>query len=378
MTTKDRTGTVLIVDDDAWVLNPTTALLKSAGFTPIPCANARDAMQSLQQNTVDAVLTDIRMPDVSGIELLEQIHGYDPEIPVIMLTGHADAENAIAAIKRGAFDFLQKPYQFEQLIAAVGKAVEHRRLLRREAHYQKVLEELNLQVETLISERSMNLMALTVADRVRNPATVIGLASRRALDSGQLSGPVQELVQMIVGQAAKLEAIVADFHRMLKERKSLFVYKDLNDVVRDVVSIVEKEAAARDIAFVAALADGPLLMNMEITLMRLAILHVVRNANEATGAGGQVRLQTSCSGEQVVIEVTDTGKGIPPEELARVFDPFFTTKDHRFGMGLPLVKQIVSEHLGEIVLTSEPGKGTTVRMTFPVRWKEAPEWRTAP
>jgi signal transduction histidine kinase len=72
----------------------------------------------------------------------------------------------------------------------------------------------------------------------------------------------------------------------------------------------------------------------------------------------------------VVVEVSDTGQGIPKDEIDRIFEPFFSTKKHRFGMGLSLVKQIVSEHLGEIEVKSEMGQGTTFKLIFPVRWTE--------
>ena len=81
-------------------------------------------------------------------------------------------------------------------------------------------------------------------------------------------------------------------------------------------------------------------------------------------------LRLFASGERAIIETTDTGHGITPEDLSRIFDPFYTTREHRFGMGLPLVRQIVKEHLGEIAVESEPGRGTLVRMSFPVRWRD--------
>jgi signal transduction histidine kinase len=81
-------------------------------------------------------------------------------------------------------------------------------------------------------------------------------------------------------------------------------------------------------------------------------------------------VSTSQDQELITVSIADTGPGIPSEDVERIFDPFFTTKKMRFGMGLPLVKQIVSEHLGETKVESEMGKGTTFRLIFPVRWME--------
>lgn len=370
-------GKVIVVDDEAEILETTTSYLEASGFTPIPCASAAVALSVFSQAPVDAVLTDIKMPGLSGIDLLERIRKLDPQIPVILLTGNADVDSAVTAVKKGAFDFILKPYGMKQLVSAVDRAVQHRHALQKEARYRQMLEEMNLQIETLISERSMNLMALAVADRVRNPATVIALTCRNLLDRGPLPEAVRDGVGVIAAEAAKLEAIVADFRRALKERESLFVYADLNDVVRDVVALVEPDAAARKVAFTASLLDRPLLMNMERNLVKLAVLNVARNAIEATPEGGAVRLSSSATGDLAVIEAADSGHGIAPDELQRIFDPFYTTRPHRFGMGLPLVRQIVKGHLGDIDVASTPGRGTTVRMSFPVRWRD-PGLRGAP
>lgn len=361
---------VIVVDDDAMVLEVTKLFLEESGFTPIPCTCAAEALEAFGRGAVDAVLTDIKMPGLSGIDLLDRLRSIAPEVPVILLTGHADVDNAVSAVKKGAFDFILKPFGMEQLVNAVDKAVKYRHLLQKEARYRQVLEELNLQIETLISERSMNLMALTVADRVRNPATVIALSCQRLLQHLPLPDQAREGLGVIAAEAAKLEAIVADFARVLKERESLFVYADINEVVLDVAALVEADAAARKVSFTTALLERPLLINMERNLIKLAILHVSRNAIEATPEGGAVRLTTRTSGDLAIIETADTGQGIGPENLPRIFDPFFTTRDHRFGMGLPLVRQIVKEHLGEIHIESGLGRGTTVRMSFPVRWRD--------
>jgi signal transduction histidine kinase len=118
------------------------------------------------------------------------------------------------------------------------------------------------------------------------------------------------------------------------------------------------------------ISEEPLRMNMASNILRMALIHLVRNAIEATPGGGRVVIETYGDDEKVTIEVTDTGPGIPREEIERIFEPFFSTKEHRFGIGLSLVKQIVSEHLGKIEVESEMGKGTTFKLLFPARWTE--------
>lgn len=113
-----------------------------------------------------------------------------------------------------------------------------------------------------------------------------------------------------------------------------------------------------------------LKINARKNLLRSAIFHVLRNAIEATPEDGSITIATSIDKDNVVLTVSDTGSGIPEEYIDKIFDPFFSTKLYRFGMGLSLVKQIVSEHLGEIKVQSEVGKGTTFNLIFPIKWIE--------
>src|SRR3990172_4411355 len=365
-------GSVIVVDDDPDTLKVTSLLLNKKGYSTSPCSSAREALEVLKKNNIDAVLTDIMMPETSGIELLERIHSTDPDIPVILITAFADLDKAIEAIKKGAFDFITKPYESVYLTHSVEKAVRYHRLVKMEAGYRQILEELNAEVETLITERTMGLMALTVADRVRNPATTIAWTCKRILEKEGAPERLKQGLNIILGEAEKLESIVKDFQELFKARGSSFRHGDIKDVVEGVISVAEQEASHKGIDLAVNVSEEPLRMNMEGNILRMALIHLVRNAVEATPAGGRVIIKTYGDNERVVIEVSDTGPGIPKEELDRIFEPFFSTKQHRFGMGLSLVKQIVSEHLGEIEVESELGKGTTFKLTFPVRWMERP------
>jgi signal transduction histidine kinase len=362
-------GSILLVDDDPNVLAYVSHLLEEHGYATHPCGSAREALRALKDIRADVVLTDIVMPGTSGIELLETVHGIDPELPVILLTAYADLEKAVESIKKGAFDFIMKPYDPEQLLRSLEKAVRYSRLVRLEMEYQDRLEEFNTEIDTLVAERTMSLMALTVADSVRNPATVIALSCKKIMEKG-VPEELGKYVAFIRDEAGKLETIVKNFQNLLKSKRSVFAYEDLNEVVRNVISLVEKESALKGIKLVQRLSEGPLRMNMQKNLLRVAVQHVLRNAVEATPLGGEVTVTSAFEDDKVVLTLADTGSGISEQDAGKIFDPFYSTKEHRYGMGLPLVKQIVSEHLGEIELSTVPGKGTTFRMIFPSRWQE--------
>jgi putative two-component system response regulator len=131
---------ILLVDDDPYVLEFVSSLMGEYGYDYVACHNADDAFSHFQKKPVDVVLTDIKMPVTSGIELLEKICDYRPDVPVILMTAHAEVDIAVDAIKKGAFDFIIKPYRSEQLIHSIEKAVLYRRLVEKEKEYKKTLE----------------------------------------------------------------------------------------------------------------------------------------------------------------------------------------------------------------------------------------------
>lgn len=135
-----ETGPVLVVDDNTFVLDATKLLLTGYGFPVTACNDPEKAIAILGESRFDTVLTDIKMPKITGIELIEKIHAIDKELPVILMTAYAELEVAVDAVKKGAFDFIIKPYKPEYLLHAVKKAISYRRLLQMEASYKHRLE----------------------------------------------------------------------------------------------------------------------------------------------------------------------------------------------------------------------------------------------
>ncbi|HAM50029.1 MAG TPA: hypothetical protein DCP92_04805 [Nitrospiraceae bacterium] len=238
-----------------------------------------------------------------------------------------------------------------------------------EKDYRDRLEELNRGMETLVAERTMSMMALTIADKIRNPAVVLGMTCRRLLTE-ELPEKLKVTVASICQEAEKLENIVADFGELLKIRKSVFGYEDINAIVKEVEPVFAREAGMKEVRFSLTLSPEPLRINAQKNLLKVAILNLLRNSLDATSEGGLIAIETERTNNSVGLTITDTGKGIPKEYLERIFDPFFSTKEHRFGIGLSLAKEVISEHMGEIKVESEVGKGTTFRIMLPIRWME--------
>ncbi len=175
-----KNNTLLVVDDDPYVLESISSLLKEFGYHVVICNNAADALEKAKKVHLDVVLTDIKMPSVTGIELLQHIHAFNPQIPVILLTAFAELDVAVDAIKRGAFDFITKPYNPEYLVHSVEKAVKYTRLIQMEKNYKDMLED-------TVRKRTQELadalqMVKNIAKEVTTRLTTV--AEYRDIDTG--------------------------------------------------------------------------------------------------------------------------------------------------------------------------------------------------
>jgi cyclic di-GMP phosphodiesterase len=131
---------ILVVDDDPSVLKLVSRVLRQQEYRVFECGDATDAMGILREHGVSAVVTDIEMPKVTGLEFLEKIRVLRPDTPVILMTAYAELNMAVDAIRKGAFDFLMKPFKPEQLAHSVAKAIDYRRLKDLEKNYTSSLE----------------------------------------------------------------------------------------------------------------------------------------------------------------------------------------------------------------------------------------------
>lgn len=162
---------VLIVDDDKFVLGFISELFKEFGYKSVATDNPIDALKIFKRQEFGTVLTDIKMLGLSGIELLHKIRDIDPDIPVILMTAHAELDTAIEAVQKGAFDFVCKPFRAEHLMNCIKKSLRHYKALQAEKHYKSLLE---TAVRSRTEELSRVLTELTSLNReiIQRLATV--------------------------------------------------------------------------------------------------------------------------------------------------------------------------------------------------------------
>jgi signal transduction histidine kinase len=222
--------------------------------------------------------------------------------------------------------------------------------------------------ELVRSERlaAIGKLSAMITHEIRNPLSAIGLNAELLDDELAGNAEGRALCQAIHREVHRLTAITEEYLAFGRLPKPKIASEHLNAMVDALASFVREDLAAKHVVLALELGDDPIAL-VDAGQLRQCLVNLVRNAAEAAAAkgGGTVTLRTRRAGDRVVIEVEDTGVGIPPEVLPRLFDTFFSTKEGGSGLGLALTQQIVKDHGGDLAVDSAVGKGTTFTVSIP-------------
>jgi two-component system nitrogen regulation sensor histidine kinase NtrY len=229
-----------------------------------------------------------------------------------------------------------------------------------------------LQTERVAAWREL---ARRLAHELRNPLfpmqiTVENLQRAKQLDSKQFMEVFNESTATLRVELANLNAIVGRFSDFSKMPAPAFTKVDVNEALRNIIrlfepqfNVVGKPAIAAEYFLTEPLPE----VDADAVLLHRAFQNLVLNALDAMPVGGTLTLRTSERSGHVIIEISDTGTGLTPEECSRLFTPYYTTKHQGTGLGLAIVQSVVSDHHGSVSVSSEEGQGTTFRIELPLR-----------
>jgi len=229
------------------------------------------------------------------------------------------------------------------------------------------LLELNRDIESVVSDRTRAELALQLAHEIRNPVMIIGGLLKRMTCVAEDRERNMKYRDMVLQETSKLEGIVNRFEQLQEASQDHFSVIELNALVADSVRMLQTEADRKGItiSFQPGRAGQPLLCRGDARYLKVALLHILRNALESCSSGDWVKVETDQDQGGAIIRVLDNGPGIPPEVLEHIFEPFYSTKEGSTGLGLPYVRQIIKEHRGDISIASTFGQGCMVTITLP-------------
>ncbi|MBX4148736.1 ATP-binding protein [Paenibacillus lautus] len=206
-------------------------------------------------------------------------------------------------------------------------------------------------------------LAAGMAHEIRNPLTSIKGFIQLSKNQGY---NIQPWYEVIMGEITRVGELTAEFLHFSKPHASNMRVESLTDCLTRVYSLCESEAASRGHLFRLDLSDEPIQIVMDRDKIIQVLINLIRNSFQAMEHTGTVRLSLRAEERMAVVEVEDTGKGIPDENLVKIFDPFYTTKEEGTGLGLSLCQKIVEDHGGRITVHSELGIGTTFTLRIPL------------
>lgn len=389
---------VLLIDSDADVAHTISSILRQARYDVVVAADTGDALAAVRDRTFDVVLMELALTESDGLRLLTELRRNAPTTYFIVLTGYASLESAVAALRRGAYDYLVKPCVIEDLKQTVGQAVAQRRLSLLATQRERQLQELNDQLEARVLARTAELMQAnqqlaeanaakdrflaTLSHELRTPLTPLqaGIDLLRARLPGGEWQSILDAMQRNLVQEARLINDLLDIARITAGKLSLDKRAvDLPECLRTAVAMIEPRAAGKEQTIQLELRDAfPLLLADPVRLQQVAA-NLLDNAVKFSPVQGRIRMTAWRADNQVFLEVADSGPGIHPDHLARVFEPFWQadlSSRRQYGgtgLGLAIAREIAVLHDGELVAANvDPGPGACFTFSFPIVPAEPP------
>lgn len=389
----ERRGRLIIVDDEPVILDLLTAVFDGDEAIEVSCfSDGRSALAAIEQG-VDVLLTDKNLPDLGGLQLAERARQLHPDVEIIVITGYASLDTALAAMELDVFDYIVKPpkdihdvrRKVHQALDKQAMARENRRLMQRlterNAELEATLEELQaVQAELIQSEKlaGIGTLAAGIAHEISSPLFgVMGLAEA-ILEEDDLQ-LVRGYASEIVDYSRSIKDIVVQLSGYSRTAASeYFTTVDLPHVIEDAVKLVARSLSF-DPSRIELRAEPGLYVNARTSEIQQVFVNLVKNAVEATverhGTAlddqpfpGLVEVSAGRRGDHVWASVRDNGSGIPADRLKAIFDPFYTTKPpgRGTGLGLNIVYRIVTKYRGQVSVESQEQQGTTFTLRFPV------------
>ena len=371
---------VLVIDDEMGPRESLRMLLK-----PIYQVHTADSVEIglklLSEKKPDAIVMDIRMPGMTGIEGLRRIRQIDPHLSVIMLTGFGALETAKEALRLGATDYISKPFDAREMREVIGRNVERTRLHRTSESAAAEIKELNnrLLQELAQKERlaSLGQASAEFVHDIGNPLTIVWgyvqLLAKKLEESEPTddpnavsSGKELEIIEQNVRLCRDLLTMWQSYGSVEATPHKLI---SISDIVREVVAGVGAMAKETPVELKCDVTEDPCSLMGDAVQITRAIQNVIINAIQASGdRKGTVEVSCIRKDFYVDVRIADTGQGISPEQIARIFDPYFTTKQGKSGTGLGLfiTRKVVDDHNGSIKVDSTPGIGTTITIRLPL------------
>jgi two-component system sensor histidine kinase/response regulator len=373
---RESSAAILVVDDEPGMREGCKRALSPLGHTLDTAADLASALRLIHSKPYDLCLLDVMLPDGSGLDLIAPILKRDPSAICIVITGFGSIEIAVEATKRGAYNFITKPFTSDELILAVNQGLERRRLKAIElqaealAHAKEELEKL---------DRMKSQLMLKVAHEMRAPVAAVQSYINLILAGYVSEDEIKSILTRVQTRLRETLDLVADLMELarLKEAKDRFAAEaspqPAADILQGVCDLLQGQVQEKGQSFHVDISAQPtIVINREH--LKQIWTNLISNAIKYTAQGGRIAitLQVDAERGKLISTVEDSGIGIAEKDMQYLFQEFFRTDQAKAsgetgtGLGLSIVKQIVESYGGEIEVTSHPGQGSRFTVILPL------------
>lgn len=365
---------VLVVDDEESLVGALSEFLTMRGYEVETALNPRQALALIHEKTFSLVVTDLRLPGMNGVELLEHVLDVDPETVVVIMTGYASVQSAVEALKKGAYDYVIKPFSVHDLEKTLRLGLERRRLSRENLQLSHLMRKM-VEIDQVKSD-----ILSTISHEFRTPLMslrgYLSMLAQGADRSDRMGDTERKWLHAMKDNLGRLEMLILNLLLMTEANSGdLLIAEEevqVKQLVAESASRVDILARSKDVKVsVVAETDKPIRADAE--KLGVALANLIENAVKFSLESGSVGVSISDTADPdgVRIAVSDSGIGIPEDKLDCIFESFTQvdmTRTRRFngaGLGLPVAKMIVEAHGGRIDAQSKPGRGSTFFVWLP-------------
>ncbi len=365
-------ASILIVDDELGLQTSLVKAFSMQGYRAAGAGTATEALQRLELDAFDVMLTDLLMPDFDGITLMERVRHQFPSMVVILMTGGATVESAVRALKGGASDYILKPFTLAEIFHIVGRGLEQQRLKQENVQ----LNEINRRLQEIDQIKSNLLSAIT--HEFRTPLTVMHgwLDLLVGNHFGRLTVEQQESLSAVRKSAVRLGRLISNLLVFVEENRDQMTRErvpvNLADLLREVEGELAPDCAERRVELQMEIDPTLPTLLADADRLRLVFFNLVENAIKFNEPDGAVLVQARGDRQSLEVSITNTHGEIPPERIPRLLQPFtqgdmsMTRAAGGLGLGLALARSILDAHGGQLAIECGQGKGTTVRVRLPL------------
>ncbi len=366
--------TILIVDDEPDIRDVLSLALTDMGHEVLAAADGDEALRLFRETRTPIVVTDIKMPGMDGIELLQKLKREAPDTEVVMITGHGDLDLAIRSLKHEATDFITKPINIDVLEIALKRAQE--RILTRQKlkEYTEHLEQLIREKSELQSRlSSLGLMIGSISHGIKGLLTGLDGAIYLVESGFSKNDPVKitdgwQTVKLTIERVRKM---MLDILYAAKERELKTERVQTAEFARELAGRFEAKIRGQGIGFVCEVGPAVGEFDVDPSYLQAALANVLENALDACCRDESkprhgITFRVRGEAKAVVFEILDDGIGMDAETKQKLFDLFFSSKGaHGTGLGLFVTQKIVEQHGGKIEVRSTQGHGSLFRIMIP-------------